>query len=36
MPFTFAHPAIVLPFGIKKSKYLDFTALVIYILSQDR
>lgn len=35
MPFTFAHPAIVVPFGAKKTKYLDFTALVIGTMAPD-
>lgn len=35
MPFTFAHPAIVLSFGIKKTKYLDLTALVIGSMAPD-
>lgn len=35
MPFTFSHPAIVLPFGINKTKYLDFSALVIGSMSPD-
>ncbi|SHJ95759.1 DUF4184 family protein [Tepidibacter formicigenes] len=35
MPFTFAHPSIVLPFLIKRTKYLDFTALVIGTMAPD-
>ncbi|WFD09812.1 DUF4184 family protein [Tepidibacter hydrothermalis] len=35
MPFTFAHPSIVLPFGFKQTKYLDFTALIIGTMAPD-
>lgn len=35
MPFTFAHPAVVLPFGIKQTKYIDFTTLVIGTMAPD-
>ncbi|KGG81281.1 hypothetical protein Y919_01265 [Caloranaerobacter azorensis H53214] len=35
MPFTFAHPSIVLPFASKRNKYLDFTALVIGTMAPD-
>lgn len=35
MPFTFAHPAAVLPLGVKKTKYIDFTALVIGSMAPD-
>lgn len=35
MPFTLSHPAIVLPFGMKKNKYVDFTALVIGSMAPD-
>ncbi|GAK42960.1 hypothetical protein TCA2_5454 [Paenibacillus sp. TCA20] len=34
MPFTFAHPAAVLPFS-RKSKYLHFTALVLGSMAPD-
>lgn len=35
MPFTFSHPAVVLPFGIKQTKYIDLTALVIGSMAPD-
>ncbi len=36
MPFTFAHPAIVLPIGlIKRRKWISFTALVTGSMSPD-
>lgn len=35
MPFTLSHPAIVLPFGLGKSKYVDFTALVMGSMAPD-
>lgn len=35
MPFTFAHPAIVLPCGIKHTKYIDFTTIVIGTMAPD-
>ncbi len=35
MPFTLSHPAIILPFGFKQHKYIDFTTLFIGALSPD-
>lgn len=35
MPFTFAHPVAVLPLGIKKNKYFDFTALFLGSMAPD-
>ncbi|QUI22551.1 DUF4184 family protein [Vallitalea pronyensis] len=35
MPFTLAHPAIVLPFGFKKNPYIDFTALFLGAMAPD-
>lgn len=35
MPFTLSHPAIVLPFGFKKHKYIDFTALFLGTMAPD-
>ncbi len=35
MPFTLAHPAIVLPFGFRKSPYIDFTALFLGTMAPD-
>lgn len=35
MPFTLAHPAIVLPFGFKKNPYIDFTALFLGTMAPD-
>lgn len=35
MPFTLAHPGIVLPLGAKQSRYIDLTGLVIGSMSPD-
>ncbi len=35
MPFTFAHPLAVSPFGKKKSKYFNIAALVIGSMAPD-
>ncbi len=35
MPFTFAHPAAVLPLGIRKSKHVDFSAAVVGTMAPD-
>ncbi len=35
MPFTFSHPAVVLPFGIKHTKYINLTALIIGSMAPD-
>lgn len=35
MPFTFAHPAAVLPLGIRKNKYFDLTALILGSMAPD-
>jgi hypothetical protein len=35
MPFTFAHPLVILPLGKRKSKYFDFTALIVGSMAPD-
>lgn len=35
MPFTFAHPAAVLPLGIRRSKYVDFSAAMVGTMAPD-
>ncbi len=35
MPFTFAHPAAVLPFMKKQSKYISVTALILGSMAPD-
>lgn len=35
MPFTFSHTAVVLPYGFKQNKYIDFTTLVIGTMAPD-
>lgn len=35
MPFTFAHPAAVLPFAKKHSKHISVTALILGSMASD-
>lgn len=35
MPFTFAHPAAVLPFAKKHSKHISVTALILGSMAPD-
>lgn len=35
MPFTFAHPATVLPFAKKHSKHISVTALILGSMAPD-
>ncbi len=35
MPFTFSHPAIVLPFGLIGQRYFSMTALIIGSMTPD-
>lgn len=35
MPFTFAHPAVVLPLGIRKNRHIDFSAAVVGTMAPD-
>ena len=35
MPFTFAHPAAVLPFAKKHSSYISVTALILGSMAPD-